>query len=213
MKRVSNGFEMEACRKAGPESRLFRSADQKRLLSVLDGLFQVFVLIDLPDVVLAVAVEIHHGRRRRAESPLRSLDDLDAVVGMTALGDQRLLLEAQLLERGGILRVVMNIMMVSVTERTREIGTRKALGAPAAAIRMQFITESVILCLIGGIAGILLGLALGAGLSKAVGYAARPSLTAIVVAVGFSMAIGVFFGYYPANKAAKLDPIEALRYE
>ena len=108
---------------------------------------------------------------------------------------------------------VMNIMMVSVTERTREIGTRKALGAPAAAIRMQFITESVILCLIGGIAGILLGLALGAGLSKAVGYAARPSLTAIVVAVGFSMAIGVFFGYYPANKAAKLDPIEALRYE
>ena len=108
---------------------------------------------------------------------------------------------------------VMNIMMVPVTERTREIGTRKALGAPAAAIRMQFITESVILCLIGGIAGILLGLALGAGLSKAVGYAARPSLTAIVVAVGFSMAIGVFFGYYPANKAAKLDPIEALRYE
>ena len=104
-------------------------------------------------------------------------------------------------------------MMVSVTERTREIGTRKALGPPAAAIRMQFITESVILCLIGGIAGILLGLALGAGLSKAVGYAARPSLTAIVVAVGFSMAIGVFFGYYPANKAAKLDPIEALRYE
>ncbi len=108
---------------------------------------------------------------------------------------------------------VMNIMMVSVTERTREIGTRKALGAPASAIRMQFITESVILCLIGGAIGIVLGLGLGAALSKAVGYAARPSVSAIFIAVGFSMAIGVFFGYYPANKAAKLDPIEALRYE
>ena len=108
---------------------------------------------------------------------------------------------------------VMNIMMVSVTERTREIGTRKALGAPAAAIRMQFITESVILCLIGGIAGILLGLALGAGLSKAVGYAARPSLTAIVVAVGFSMAIGVFFGYYPANTVCSFSvPFSALEF-
>ena len=83
MKRVSNGFEMEACRKAGPESRLFRSADQKRLLSVLDGLFQVFVLIDLPDIVLAV--EIDHGRGRSPESPLRSLDDLDAVVGMASV--------------------------------------------------------------------------------------------------------------------------------
>ena len=108
---------------------------------------------------------------------------------------------------------VMNIMLVSVTERTREIGTRKALGAPASAIRMQFITESVILCLIGGAIGIVLGLGLGAALSKAVGYTARPSLAAIVIAVGFSMAIGVFFGYYPANKAAKLDPIEALQYE
>lgn len=108
---------------------------------------------------------------------------------------------------------VMNIMMVSVTERTREIGTRKALGAPGSAIRMQFITESVILCLIGGVIGVGLGIATGAVLSKVVGMAARPSPSAILVAVGFSMAIGVFFGYYPANKAAKLDPIEALRYE
>ena len=102
---------------------------------------------------------------------------------------------------------------VPAGERTREIGTRKALGAPASAIRMQFITESVILCLIGGFIGIVLGLALGTVLSNVVGYAAKPSIAAILIAVGFSMAIGVFFGYYPANKAAKLDPIEALRYE
>lgn len=108
---------------------------------------------------------------------------------------------------------VMNIMMVSVTERTREIGTRKALGAPASAIRMQFITESVILCLIGGLIGVALGIAMGAGLSGAIGVPAKPSLSSILIAVGFSMGIGVFFGYYPANKAAKMDPIDALRYE
>lgn len=144
-----------------------------------------------------------------ASSLASLLDSMSSMLSTVSLGISAIAALSLLV--GGI--GVMNIMMVSVTERTREIGTRKALGAPAAAIRMQFITESVILCLIGGIAGILLGLVLGAGLSKAVGYAARPSLTAIVVAVGFSMAIGVFFGYYPANKAAKLDPIEALRYE
>ena len=108
---------------------------------------------------------------------------------------------------------VMNIMMVSVTERTREIGTRKALGAPGSAIRMQFITESVILCLTGGAIGVMLGIAAGLGLSAAMQVSGKPSLASILVAFGFSMAIGVFFGYYPANKAARLDPIEALRYE
>ncbi|MEG1782973.1 MAG: FtsX-like permease family protein, partial [Oscillospiraceae bacterium] len=108
---------------------------------------------------------------------------------------------------------VMNIMLVSITERTREIGTRKALGATNGSIRFQFIVESVIICLVGGTIGIILGVGLGTIGSKLVGYAARPSFTSIFIAVGFSMAIGIFFGYYPANKAAKLDPIEALRYE
>lgn len=108
---------------------------------------------------------------------------------------------------------VMNIMTVSVTERTREIGTRKALGATNSAILTQFIIESIVLCAIGGVIGVGVGIGLGTVLSKVMGYAARPSVSAIIVAVAFSMAIGVFFGYYPAKKAAKMDPIDALRYE
>lgn len=108
---------------------------------------------------------------------------------------------------------VMNIMLVSITERTREIGTRKALGAANGSIRLQFIIESMMLCLIGGCFGILLGLGLGSVAASALGYSATAPVAAIIMAVLFSMVVGVFFGYYPANKAAKLDPIEALRYE
>ena len=108
---------------------------------------------------------------------------------------------------------VMNIMLVSITERTREIGTRKALGAPNSSIRMQFIVEAVVICLIGGIIGVLLGIGLGSLITSLMKTEASASLSSIVLALGFSMGIGIFFGYYPANKAAKMDPIEALRYE
>lgn len=108
---------------------------------------------------------------------------------------------------------VMNIMLVSITERTKEIGTRKAIGASNFTIRMQFITESAIICIIGGIIGIIFGIALGAAGALLLGFPAQPSIQSIVLAVGFSFAIGIFFGYYPANKAALLDPIDALRYE
>lgn len=108
---------------------------------------------------------------------------------------------------------VMNIMLVSVTERTREIGTRKALGATNDNIRMQFVVESVMICLVGGFIGIILGTVLGYVGSLLLGMVALPSLSSIALAVGFSLAVGVFFGYYPANKAAQMNPIEALRYE
>ncbi|MCI1965066.1 MAG: ABC transporter permease [Oscillospiraceae bacterium] len=108
---------------------------------------------------------------------------------------------------------VMNIMLVSVTERTREIGTRKALGARSSYIRMQFIVESVIICVIGGIIGIITGIGLAAAGVALLKMKLVISLPVIFISVGFSMLIGIFFGYYPAKKASQLDPIEALRYE
>ena len=108
---------------------------------------------------------------------------------------------------------VMNIMLVSVTERTREIGTRKALGAKNYHIRMQFISEAMIISLVGGVIGLFVGLLLGVIGSSLLGTGASFSIPTILLTIAFSMAIGVFFGYYPANKAAKLDPIDALRYE
>lgn len=108
---------------------------------------------------------------------------------------------------------VMNILLVSVTERTREIGIRKALGATNGDIKAQFIIESIIICIIGGIFGVALGTGIGILGSSLMKEPTLPSLSSIIIAVGFSMAIGIFFGYYPSNKAAKLDPIDALRYE
>ena len=116
---------------------------------------------------------------------------------------------------------IMNIMLVSVTERTREIGIRKSLGAKGRDIRSQFIIEAGTTSAIGGVIGILLGILLanvftavaGALMSDAEGFAAIPNLSGILVSFGVSVGIGVLFGYLPANKAAKLNPIDALRYD
>jgi putative ABC transport system permease protein len=107
----------------------------------------------------------------------------------------------------------MNIMLVSVTERTREIGVRKALGATRKSILLQFLVEAMALCLLGGVVGILLGSGGAVMLSKLASWNTHISMPAIVLAVAFSLGVGVFFGLWPAQRAARLDPIQALRYE
>jgi putative ABC transport system permease protein len=108
---------------------------------------------------------------------------------------------------------IMNIMLVSVTERTREIGTRLAIGALAGQVLTQFLIEAVVLSLFGGLIGVALGLGLSWMLASAIKVPMALDFSVIALAFGFSAAVGIIFGYFPARKAARLDPIEALRHE
>jgi putative ABC transport system permease protein len=108
---------------------------------------------------------------------------------------------------------IMNVMLVSVTERTREIGVRVAVGATEEAIQLQFLGESIMLSLVGGAAGVLFGIFGSYMVGQTLHWPMEMSVESILVAAVFSVAVGVFFGYYPARKASLLDPIEALRYE
>ncbi len=108
---------------------------------------------------------------------------------------------------------IMNIMLVSVAERTREIGIRKALGAKPRDIQLQFLLEAVVLSLVGGGLGIFFGIVASYAIGKVAGWTIIVSPLSVILAFGFSAAVGIFFGYYPARKAARLEPVEALRYE
>ncbi|MGZ4816151.1 MAG: ABC transporter permease [Terriglobales bacterium] len=144
---------------------------------------------------------------------VRNLADLAAAADQ-AQGTMTLLLACTAgvaLIVGGI--GIMNIMLVSVTERTREIGIRMAIGATDVDVQRQFLTEAVVLSCIGGLVGIFTGITVSVLITNMAGWAVLISPVSIVTAVIFSMAVGIFFGYYPAQKAARLDPIEALRYE
>jgi putative ABC transport system permease protein len=108
---------------------------------------------------------------------------------------------------------IMNIMLVTVTERTREIGIRKALGATRTNILLQFLIEAMMLCITGGVIGIALGASAATLMASLAGWSTPLSFSAIAIAFGFSAGVGLLFGLLPARKAASLDPIEALRYE
>ncbi len=108
---------------------------------------------------------------------------------------------------------VMNVMLVSVTERTREIGIRMAIGASQSAILLQFLVEAIVLSLVGGVLGLGVGLGVNAGIARALGWALSVPPAAVVLAVGVSASVGVVFGFLPAHRASRLDPIDALRHE
>lgn len=144
---------------------------------------------------------------------VQSITDMSAEVG-SILGIVTVfvsLVAAISLLVGGI--GVMNIMLVSVTERTREIGIRKALGARTGSILLQFLAEAGIITMLGGVIGIILGIMLGNLICSIIGLTASTQISTIIGATLFSSAVGIFFGIYPAKKAAKLSPIEALRHE
>jgi putative ABC transport system permease protein len=108
---------------------------------------------------------------------------------------------------------IMNIMLVSVTERTREIGIRMAIGAKGRHVLLQFLFEAVTLSIVGGVIGVLLGVGSSTALAKALNWPIVVTTSSIALSFGVAGAVGIFFGFYPARKAARLDPIDALRYE
>lgn len=168
---------------------------------------------DLYESKILSLIERRHGNEGEEKYSTFSAEDMAEMVSDT-LGTMTLFVSAIAgisLLVGGI--GIMNIMLVSVTERTREIGIRKALGATRKNILTQFLIEAVTVSMLGGVLGALVGFGLTGIVSSVMDLSARFSYDSLLLAIAFSASIGIFFGIYPANKAAKLDPIEALRYE
>jgi len=172
------------------------------------------VLKKAEEEVTALLNQRHRvGPSREADYTVRNLSEILAVSEQSSKVMSMLLgaVASISLVVGGI--GIMNIMLVSVTERTREIGIRIAIGAKKRDILLQFLTEAVLLTTMGGIIGMLLGVAGARLVATLVGWPTLISVNTIVIAFAFSAGVGVFFGFYPARKAASLNPIEALRYE
>ena len=208
----------------------FGDNDQQILIPFLTGRFGIFgtdrindiwARVVAPESVTVAMSEIQTALRRShrltADRPddfsVRNQADLLSTLSETTETFTTLLagIAAVSLLVGGI--GIMNIMLVSVTERTREIGIRKALGATRRNILLQFLVEAVVLCIAGGLLGIALGAGASSVLSQSFGWHTSIDVPALVIAFAFAAAIGMIFGVWPARRAAVLDPIEALRYE
>jgi len=164
--------------------------------------------------ITALLRQRHHLRAdENSDFSIRSPAEIAQTVGRISLILTVLLgsVAAISLLVGGI--GIMNIMLVSVTERTREIGVRIAVGATEGDVQRQFLSEAVVLSSIGGLVGVVFGIASSVCIAKAMAWPTAVSPLSVIGAVAFSAAVGIFFGYYPARKASRLDPIEALRYE
>ena len=172
---------------------------------------------DIPAAQMEIRTLLRESHRLGADDEddftIRNQTELaDAASGTTQVMSYLLAAIASIsLLVGGI--GIMNIMLVSVTERTREIGIRMAIGARGSDVLTQFLIESVVMSLLGGIIGLLVGFAGAAILGKVTGWSTATPPEAVAIAVVFSAAVGIFFGFYPARKAASLNPIQALRYE
>jgi putative ABC transport system permease protein len=208
----------------------FGNPDEQILIPINTGRFRVFgtdrlrsisVLAlseeKIPDAMADIQKVLRREHRLRQNQPddfqMRSQADFLNTLGETTQVFTYLLsgIAAVSLLVGGI--GIMNIMLVSVTERTREIGIRKALGATRSAILLQFLIEAIVLCCLGGLIGIIVGSGGATALSAAFAWNIKISLPAIFLAFAFSAAVGLIFGVWPARRAATLDPIVALRYE
>jgi ABC-type antimicrobial peptide transport system permease subunit len=181
----------------------------------------IYISVNTPEEIPKVIEQVtqllrsrHHLRDGQPDDfKVRNWTEMGELLGSTTTRMTNLLLCVALISLvvGGV--GIMNIMLVSVTERTKEIGLRMAVGARQRDILRQFLAEAVMLCLYGGMGGILMGRGASMAVTALLGWPTVVSLTAILVAVAVAVSIGVIFGFYPALKASRLDPIEALRYE
>ena len=188
-----------------------------------DRINQISVMANSPEKAGIIATQLKIVMRRLHTHG----DDFQVKTGEGEIGRFNRVVMILKIVAGGIAGIsllvggigIMNIMLVSVTERTREIGIRMALGAKKSEIMFQFIIEAIVMCVLGGVLGVLLGTGIGAGISVYIKHLTKMPFESIVTpglimfALIYSCAVGLFFGVYPAYRASKLDPIEALRYE